>query len=98
MTENAIHIQVIFALPEEQRYFPVKVPKGTLASDAICASGILGWYPEIDLELHKIGIYGKQIPLNYVLDENQRIEIYRPITADPKEVRKKRIEKITELA
>ena len=93
MTPSTIDITVIYALPDEQRRFSARVPVGTSVNDAITASGILGWYPEIDLTVHKVGIYGKLVPLNYALDEDQRVEIYRPITADPKAAREKRAQK-----
>ena len=90
MVKDTICITVIYALPEEQRLFSTEVPVNATVEAAIYASGILGWYPEIDLAVNKVGIYGKQVTLDHIVNANERIEIYRPITADPKAARKKR--------
>jgi putative ubiquitin-RnfH superfamily antitoxin RatB of RatAB toxin-antitoxin module len=92
MVKDTICITVIFALPEEQRLFSTEVPKNATVKSAIDTSGILGWYPEIDLTVNKIGIYGKIVTLDHLLAGGERIEIYRPMTADPKAARKKRAE------
>jgi putative ubiquitin-RnfH superfamily antitoxin RatB of RatAB toxin-antitoxin module len=69
---------------------PVKVPSGTNAEAAIHASGLLAKFPEIDLAVNKIGIFGKLTKLETELRHLDRIEIYRPLIADPKEVRRQR--------
>ncbi|MBT0963749.1 RnfH family protein [Denitromonas iodatirespirans] len=90
MTEK-ISVEVVYALRERQEVVPVKVPDGATAQDAIHASGLLEKHPEIDLDgANKIGIYAKLAPLSTVLRERDRVEIYRPLIADPKEVRRKR--------
>ncbi len=89
---DKINIEVIYALPEEQILFKQSVPTGTTVTEAIQASGMLGKYPEIDLAKNKLGIFGKLTKADAVVRDKDRIEIYRPLIADPKEVRRKRAE------
>lgn len=83
-------VEVAYALPNQQVILPVKVPTGTNAEAAIHASGLLAKFPEIDLAVNKIGIFGKLTKLETELRHLDRIEIYRPLIADPKEVRRQR--------
>jgi len=82
-------IGIAYALPQRQVWFDVEVPEGTTIQDAINRSGILKQFPGIDLEQQKVGIYGKLSKLDAVLNDGDRIEIYRPITCDPKTVPRK---------
>lgn len=88
-SQNKIRVEVLYALPHEQTLLQVEVPQGTAAADAIRLSGMLEKYPEIDLASNKFGIFGKACKGDVVLRERDRIEIYRPLIADPKEVRKR---------
>jgi putative ubiquitin-RnfH superfamily antitoxin RatB of RatAB toxin-antitoxin module len=88
--QNEIMVEVAYALPKEQLIIPVRVPAGTTAEDAIKLSGILQKFPEIDLSANKFGIFGKLTKPDTVLRELDRVEIYRPLIADPKEVRRQR--------
>ena len=91
MTEQAkIRVEVAYAKLHEQVLLELHVETGTTAQQAIERSGILARFPEIDLEQNKIGIFGKATSLNTPLQEGDRVEIYRPLIADPKEQRKKR--------
>jgi len=90
MTAQKILVEVVYALPDEQTLLAFEVEEGTVAEDVIKKSGILEQYPEIDLSKQKIGLFSKLIKLDQPLREKDRIEIYRPLIADPKEVRKKR--------
>lgn len=90
MTENEMMVEVAYALPHEQLIVPVKVKQGITAEEAVAASGILNKFPEIDLTINKIGIFGKLSKLDAPLRHLDRVEIYRPLIADPKEVRKQR--------
>ena len=83
-------VEVAYALPNQQVILPVKVPTGTNAEAAIHASGLLAKFPEIDLAVNKIGIFVKLTKLETELRHLDRIEIYRPLIADPKEVRRQR--------
>ncbi|ACT47870.1 RnfH family protein [Methylotenera mobilis] len=85
-----ITVEVAYALPDEQLIIPIKVHDGTSAKDAIKASGIMEKFPNIDLSINKIGIFGKLTKLDTKLRHLDRVEIYRPLVADPKEVRKQR--------
>ena len=89
---DKINIEVVYALPNEQTLLKQSVPAGTTLAEAIKASGILEKYPEIDLASNKLGIFSKLTKAEAVLRDKDRIEIYRPLIADPKEVRRKRAE------
>ena len=91
MNDN-INIEVVYALPGEQTLLRQPVAPGTTVAEAIQSSGILQKYPEIDLTVTKLGIFGKLTKADSVLRDKDRIEIYRPLIADPKEVRRKRAE------
>lgn len=88
--DKLIHVEVAYARPDRQVVLDLDVPEGTTAIDAIRQSGILSIFPEIDLEKQDIGIFGKLVRKDAVLREGDRVEIYRPLIADPKEVRRKR--------
>lgn len=87
---DQILVEVTYALPYEQFLIPLSVSKGTTLQQAIEASGVIGKFPEIDLAKNKVGIFGKLAKLDTVLREKDRVEIYRPLIADPKEVRRQR--------
>ena len=83
-------VEVAYALAEKQSLISLEVEEGTTLKDAIEASGILEKYNEIDLTKQQVGIFSKFASLDTVLREKDRVEIYRPLVADPKEVRKER--------
>lgn len=85
-----ITVEVAYALSSEQLIIPIKVQDGTTAEEAIKASGIMVKFADIDLSINKIGIFGKLTKLDTKLRHLDRVEIYRPLIADPKEVRKQR--------
>lgn len=89
MSEDIL-VEVVYALPQKQEVLSLKIRAGAVVSEAIERSGILRDFPEIDLASAKVGIYGKQVKLDAVLRDKDRIEIYRPLIADPKEIRRKR--------
>ncbi|MEW8362772.1 MAG: RnfH family protein [Candidatus Thiodiazotropha sp.] len=82
--------EVAFGTLDEQALLTVESAEPLTAKQAIEASGILERFPEIDLKTNKIGIFGKATKLDALLSEGDRVEIYRPLIADPKEARKKR--------
>ena len=90
-----IAVEVAYALPERQRILALKVPVGTTMLDAAERSGIARVFEGLDLATAKMGIFGKAVadPRRHVLAEGDRVEIYRPLTADPKEARKARARK-----
>ncbi len=93
MSANLIRVEVAYALPTKQTIVDVSVPENTSVEDAIRASDILEQFPDIDLAKTKVGIWSRVVKLRDVLSEGDRIEIYRPLIADPKEIRKRRAEK-----
>ena len=87
---NQINIEIAYALPERYYLKSFQVDEGITVQTAITQSGILSQFTEIDLSTNKIGIFSRPIKLTDVLKEGDRIEIYRPLLADPKEIRRKR--------
>jgi putative ubiquitin-RnfH superfamily antitoxin RatB of RatAB toxin-antitoxin module len=87
-----ITIEVVFAKPDEQMIEQLHVPSDTTIEAAIRQSGVLERFPEIDLASNKVGVFGKAAALKSTLHDGDRIEIYRPLIADPKQARKKRAE------
>lgn len=96
MTEKQFSIEVVFALPDKQSLLEVVIEEGTSVEQAIQKSGILKRFPEIDLSNHKVGIWNRTCKLDDNPRDGDRIEIYRPLIADPKEVRRRRAEKAVE--
>jgi len=90
---NLIDIEVLYALIEEQLIFTLKADAGITVKEAIDQSDILIKYPEIDLSINKVGVFGKACKLDTVLNAGDRVEIYRKLIADPKEARKQRAAK-----
>lgn len=88
-----IAIEITYALPEKQTLLAISVEENCTVEKAIEQSGILQLHTDIDLAVNKVGIWYKTTKLNTVLKSGDRIEIYRPLIADPKEVRKRRAEK-----
>ena len=85
-----IQIELIYALPHEQKILVIEVDENSNVEQAIKQSEILQRYPEIDITINKIGIFSKACKLTDILHDGDRIEIYRPLIADPKEIRKAR--------
>ncbi len=90
--ENEIQIEVAYALPSQQVIMPLKLAANSTVEAAIKHSGILEKFPEIDLAQFQVGIFSKLTKLDTLLRDKDRVEIYRPLIADPKEVRRKRAE------
>jgi len=87
---KTIRVEVAYARPDEQVIIPLDVPEGTTLEHAIGLSRIQERFPEIDLTSAKVGIFGKLSKLSATLQAGDRVEIYRPLIADPKAVRKQR--------
>jgi putative ubiquitin-RnfH superfamily antitoxin RatB of RatAB toxin-antitoxin module len=83
-------VEVIYATPEKAELIKLDLPEGSTVLQAIEASGLLEKHPEIDVKKNKFGIYAKLAKADAILREKDRVEIYRPLIADPKEVRKQR--------
>jgi putative ubiquitin-RnfH superfamily antitoxin RatB of RatAB toxin-antitoxin module len=101
--ESLITVEVAYALPERQRILSVQVPAGTTALQAARLSGITREFPDIDLDAADMGVFSKNLdgktlplPADYVLKPRDRVEIYRPLIADPKAARAQRAAKLRE--
>lgn len=90
-----INVEVAYAKPEQQKIIKLEVEAGCSVKEAAKRSGITAMFPEIDLEAVKMGIFGKVVarPETHELHDGDRVEIYRPLLIDPKELRKARAEK-----
>lgn len=91
-----IEVEVVYALPDQQSLLSVMVEDNSTALEAVQQSGIINEYPEIDLETIKMGIFSKSCATDYKLKAGDRVEIYRPLLADPKEIRKRRAAEMAE--
>lgn len=90
---DTINVEVVYALPERQELIRLRLPQGATVHQAIDSSGLLQKYPGLDPgKANKVGVFAKLAKLDTVLRDRDRVEIYRPLIADPKEVRRKRAE------
>ncbi len=85
-----IHVQVAYALPDRQEIVTIELPEGACVQQAVESSGLLQKHPEIDLARNKLGVFAKLVKSDQVLRDRDRVEIYRALIADPKEVRRQR--------
>lgn len=89
-----MRIEIVYALADKQLILPLNVPEGTTLGQAVQESGMLRQYPELDLGgRNKVGIWSKLVKPDAALREGDRVEIYRPLIADPKEARRNRAAK-----
>ena len=93
MTDQQISVEVVYGTPAKQALLEVVVEQGATVEQAILASGIIKRFPDINLELLKVGIWNRTCKLTDLPKKGDRIEIYRPLIADPKEARRRRAEK-----
>lgn len=87
---STIRVEVAYARPDQQIILPVELPAGATLEQAIIQSRMLEQFPELDLKTAKVGVFGKLGKLSATLRNGDRVEIYRPLIADPKAVRKQR--------
>ncbi|MGD8429960.1 MAG: RnfH family protein [Ectothiorhodospiraceae bacterium] len=90
MSADAIRVEVAYGHSEEQALVSVDLPRGATVQRAIEASGILERFPDIDLETQQVGVFSHIVGLGTVLRDRDRVEIYRPLKIDPKEMRRQR--------
>lgn len=95
MDDKLIRVEVVYALAHDQRVVELFVPEGTTAFQAAERSGLVAHFPEIDLEAVSMGVFSKLVkqPKTHVLRENDRVELYRALIADPKKARANRAAK-----
>lgn len=91
-SKEILTVEVIYATPMQQKLISIEVKAGATIEQCIQQSGVLTEYPEINLDDTKVGIFSQVKPLNHQVVDGDRIEIYRPLIADPKAVRRKRAE------
>ncbi len=89
-SKSSINVEVVYALPTRQEIVRLKLTEGATVQSALDASGLLQKYPLIDPAKNKFGVFGKLVKLDTALRAKDRVEIYRALIADPKEVRKQR--------
>jgi putative ubiquitin-RnfH superfamily antitoxin RatB of RatAB toxin-antitoxin module len=87
---DEISVEVAYATPDRQLILSVSVPAGSTIEYAVRCSGILDEFPDIDLHVNDVGVFGNIAELETVLAPGDRVEIYRPLIADPKEIRRQR--------
>jgi uncharacterized protein len=90
MSVDLFHVEVVYAGLRRQARYALSVEQGTTVAEAIRRSGVLRAFSEIDLARQRVGVHGKLAQLVDVLRDGDRVEIYRPLKADPKEARRKR--------
>ncbi|MCH8538187.1 MAG: RnfH family protein [Alkalimonas sp.] len=90
---ESVTIEVVYALPERQSLLTINVPANCTVQQAIVRSGILDMYPDIELENQKVGIWSRAVKMTDRVKAGDRVELYRPLIADPKELRRRRAEK-----
>lgn len=83
-------VEVVYALPERQAVYSVEIEEGATVRAAIEACGVLREFPEIDFANNRVGVYARLAQLDTPLREGDRVEIYRPLSVDPKEARRAR--------
>jgi len=91
--EDKVQIEIVYGLPYKQELLTLVVAQNITVEQAINESGIKDMFEEIDLTVNKVGIWNRTVKLTEIVQDLDRIEIYRPLIADPKEVRKRRAEK-----
>jgi putative ubiquitin-RnfH superfamily antitoxin RatB of RatAB toxin-antitoxin module len=90
MSASVIHVEVVFATPQKQELVTVELEEGSRLCDAIDKSGLAQKFDHFEVDPRRVGIFGKKVGLDQVLRDGDRVEIYRPLLADPKEVRRQR--------
>lgn len=93
MNQNNLSIEVVYGTPERQKILSIHVPHGTTVAEAIELSGMQRYFPEMNVDKNRVGIWNRSCKLTDTVKNNDRIEIYRPLIADPKENRRRRAER-----
>ncbi len=92
--EHTILVEVAYAQPQRQEVLRLRVPLGATAIEAARRSGLADCFGNVDLEVATLGIFGRIVPHGQELRDGDRVEIYRPLTADPKAVRRARAARV----
>lgn len=93
--DAGIQVEVVYALPDRQALIALTVPEGTSLLEVARRSGIASWFPESRLEEMAMGVFGKRVsdPASRTVRAGDRVEIYRPLSIDPKAARRARAER-----
>ena len=83
-----MHIEVVYATPQCQEIVEIDLEEGARAADALRESSLPERYPNVDFSILKLGIFGKEVSLDALLADGDRVEVYRPLSIDPKEARR----------
>jgi putative ubiquitin-RnfH superfamily antitoxin RatB of RatAB toxin-antitoxin module len=94
VSEPTIEVEIVYALPHEQARQTLRVPVGASIAQAIAQAGVMQRYPELAQGCTTVGIFGRRADLTAVVREFDRIEIYRPLIADPKQSRRTRAQRV----
>ncbi len=87
---ETIAVEVVYALPRRHWSIALRLPPGSTVGDAIAQSGVVEKVPGIEVSDRRVGIFGKPCGLDAALSDGDRVEIYRPLLCDPKDVRRRR--------
>jgi putative ubiquitin-RnfH superfamily antitoxin RatB of RatAB toxin-antitoxin module len=85
-----MRVEVVYALPLKQDVISLELPAGATVQQALAASGVLAAHPELDLRALQVGVWGRPRRLDAPLEDGDRVEVYRPLQIDPKEIRRRR--------
>ena len=88
--QPVIHIEVVLAMPDRQELRCLDIAAGSTVAEAITKSGVPDLFEGFELDLNRVGIFGHKVSADQLLHDGDRVEIYRPLIADPKEVRRQR--------
>ena len=86
----SVQVEVVYALPDHQISVALEVDQDATVRDCVIASGILRVHPEIDLDTAGVGVWSQRVAMDCVVRNGDRVEIYRPLIADPKVIRRQR--------
>ncbi|NQY47554.1 MAG: RnfH family protein [Colwellia sp.] len=93
LIDDKITIEIVYGVPHKQKILTLLLAAGITVEQAVIESGIIDLFPEIDLTVNKVGVWNRAVKLTDTVNDLDRIEVYRPLIADPKDVRKRRAEK-----
>lgn len=93
VNEGKVTIEVVYGVPHKQKILTLLVDSGSTVEQSIIDSGVIALFPEIDLSINKVGVWNRAVKLSDEVNDLDRIEVYRPLIANPKDVRKRRAEK-----
>jgi uncharacterized protein len=89
-----IRVDVVYALPQMQEAIALELPPGACVRDAIERSSLAARYPELGIQDLSVGIFGRAVAIETLLSDGDRVEIYRPLIADPKQARRRRAARV----